>query len=253
MAGIDIYKFNYPKELTDADWQKAKGKIGKLHKTGLGAELKKAEAMFKSVDKSVLDPSSNPHKTLASLATAVKAAKAHYVSVVVPISKQMDKIVAAASDASTKLNKAVGGGSAAKAADAVKKAAETFRVTCKSLDLDTPIAKVKADIDKKNQLAAKLMGQALTKWAVGAKAFLADPSWANWDTHIKQQGRSVSNSVAQLEQYNAQFWKDFQKFQGFDSVTMGFKKDDPKLAEKMSKVVKLASAQVKVIAAFKPT
>lgn len=252
MAGIDIMKFDYPKDLTNASWQKAKGKIGKLHKTGLGAELTKAETMFKSVDKIVLDPSSNPHKTYDSLAVAVKAAKTHYAGKVMPVSKQMDKVVAAADAASTKLKKAVGGGSAAKAADAVKKLAEQFRVTCKSLDLDTPIAKVKADIDKKNMLAAKLMKQSLSKWATGAKAFLSDPSWESWESNIKQQGRSVSNSVAQLQEYRAQFWKDFEKFKGFDSNTLGFNKEDPKLAEKMSKVVKLATMQVKAIAAFKP-
>jgi len=252
MAGIDIYKFTYPKELTDSDWQKAKGKIGKLHKTGLGAELTKAETMFKSVDLSILDPSSNPHKTMDTLNVAVKAAKAHYVSVVGPISKQMDKVAVAAKAASVKLNKAIGGGSAAKAADAVLKAAETFRVTCKSLDLDTPIAKVKADIDKKNMLAAKLMKQSLVKWATGAKAFLSAPGWDSWDDNIKQQGRSVSNSVAQLQEYRAQFWKDFEKFKGFDSTTLGFNKEDPKLDEKMSKLVKLATIQVKAIATFKP-
>ncbi|MEX0971480.1 MAG: hypothetical protein WD046_13650 [Paracoccaceae bacterium] len=252
MAGIDIYKFDYPKELTDADWQKAKGKIGKLHKTGLGAELTRGEALFKSVDKTVLDPSSNPHKTYESLADAVKAAKAHYADKVLAVSKHMDKIIAAADAASAKLKKAVGGGSAAKAADAVKKMAEQFRVTCKSLDLETPIAKVKADIDKKNMLAAKLMKQSISKWATGAKAFLSDPTWQSWDSNVKQQGRSVSNSVAQLQEYRAQFWKDFEKFKGFDATTLGLSKDDPKLGDKMSKLVKLATVQVKAIAAFKP-
>lgn len=252
MAGIDIYKFTYPKELTNANWQKAKGKIGKLHKTGLGAELTKAEAMFKSVDLSVLDPSSKPHKTVDSLNVAVKAAKAHYASVVIPISKQMDKVATAAKDAATKLKKAVGGGSAAKAAEAVEKSAVKLRIACKSLDLETPIDKVKADIDKKNMLAAKLLKQSITKWAAGAKVFLADPGWESWDANIKQQGRSVSNSVAQLAGYREQFWKDFEKFKGFDPDTLGFKRDDPKLAEKMSKTVKLATTQVKAIAAYKP-
>ena len=44
MAGIPPYDFlkYFPATLTDSDWQKRKGKIGKMKKTGLGAELKKS-------------------------------------------------------------------------------------------------------------------------------------------------------------------------------------------------------------------
>ena len=251
MAGIDIYSLNYPKALTNADWQKAKGKIGKLTKTGLGDALDKAEAAFKKIDKTILDPSSNPMKTMEELKDAVERAKKHYAAAVVPFSKELDNVVKAAKEAEAKLKKALGGKDAAKAAAAVQKEAEVLRVGCKSLDLEKAVAKVKADIEKKNDLAAKLLNDSLKKFAAGAGAFLRGPSKDSWESNIKQQGRSVSNSVAQLQNYRAKFWKDFEKFKGFDQATLGLNGDDDEVNEKRTKIVKLAVMQVKAIAAFK--
>ncbi|MCV2867515.1 hypothetical protein OEW28_02610 [Defluviimonas sp. WL0002] len=251
MAGIDIYSLNYPKALTNADWQKAKGKIGKLTKTGLGDALTKAEAAFKKIDKSVLDPSSNPLKTMDELQDAVDRAKKHYAATVVPFAKELDNVIKAAKDAESKLGKAIGGKDAAKAAAAVQKEAEWLRVGCKSLDLEKPVEKVKADIQKKNDLAAKFLNDSLKKFATGAATFLRSPSKESWESNIKQQGRSVSNSVAQLQNYRAKFWKDFEKFKGFDQGTLGLEGDDDAVNEKRSKIVKLAVMQVKSIAAFK--
>lgn len=251
MAGIDIYSLRYPKALTNADWQKEKGKVGKLTKTGLGDALDKAEAAFKKIDHSTLDPSSNPSKSMEELADKVDKAKKHYAAAVVPFSKELENVIKAAKDAEAKLKKAIGGGSAAKAAAAVGKEADVLKVGCKSLDLETPIAKVKADIQKKNDLAAKLLNDSLKKFATGAATFLRDPNKASWESNIKQQGRSVSNSVAQLANYRAKFWKDFEKFKGFDQNTLGIDGEDPATNDKRAKIVKLALVQVKAIASFK--
>lgn len=251
MAGISISSFLYPKALTNDAWQKAKGKIGKLTKTGLGEALDAAEAAFKKIDIQTLDPASNPLKTQEALDAAVAASKKEYAQKMPALVKALNDVVSAADDAAAKLKKTLGGGDAAKAALAVKKEAENFRVASKSLDLEASIQKVQADIARKNELAAKLLNDSLKKFVQGAAAFLKDPTWASWGDNVKQQGRSVSNSVAQLQDYRARFWRDFEKFKGFDLNTLGLSSDDPQVSDKMVKIVKLAIAQVKEIAAFK--
>ncbi len=104
MAGVkpEDLTGHFPALLKDSDWQKKKGKIGRMVKTGLGAELKKVESLR----------------------------------------KQLFVAKSKAEDAAKKLKKKPLGGDAAKAAAAVAKAAGQFAVTCKSLDLETPVAKV---------------------------------------------------------------------------------------------------------------
>ncbi|MBL4805749.1 MAG: hypothetical protein JKY31_00485 [Rhodobacteraceae bacterium] len=239
-----------PVEIKNTHWQKAKGKVGKLIKTGLGAELKKLESMLKKVDLATLDPASNPSKTLEELARKVIAAKKEYASKVEPIRKQLFVIVSKADEAEKKIKKTPMGASAAKAAATVAKSASNYAVTCKSLDMNGSIEKVKADIKKKNEIAAKLLKSALAKFVAGAKAFLSDPTEASWGKNIKQQGRSVSNSLAQLQNYRAKFWKDFEKFKGFDTSTLKIAKD-PQFEKKSVFIVKKAIGQIKAIASFK--
>ena len=253
MAGIAIVKIlDYPKELTDKDWQKQKGTIGKMKKTGLGSELQKAEALHKKIDATKLDPGSASPGTKEELAQATKDALAYYKSAVGPLQDQLKKVVAAGKAAEATLKKMTGGGSAAKAAAAVAKAADVFGVTCKGLDLPGAVKDAQERIDKKNKLAAGFLNDSLKKFAVGAKAFLPDPTQASWESNIKQQGRSVSNSVKQLDAYNKKFWANFSKFQGFDLGTLKLSGDEDDVKAKRAKVVQLAMAQVKEIAAFKP-
>lgn len=256
MAGIrpsDI-RIKRPAELDDAHWQKKKGKIGKLVKTGIGAELKKLNLLIKKIDLMVLDPSSNPSKTMAELRDKVVAAKKEYAKSIPPLQKQCKAVQAIALKAEATLKKKPFGKDAAKAAAAVAKAADWYSVTCKSLDLDKAIADVKAAIDKKNAIAAKLLEGSIKKFLTGAKKYLAldNPTKDDWDAIMKQNGRSVSNSVAQLTEYRDRFWKDFVKFKGFDLNTMGIK-DDEKFAAITKKLVKMSAAQVVAIAKFKPS
>lgn len=251
MAGIAPKNFIYPPTLTDADWQKKKGKLGKMTSTGLGAALKKAESLWKKIDLVRLDPASNPSKTREQLAEKAKAAKQEYLSNVQPLMKEMDEVIKAAKDAQTKLNKALTGKSAAKAAADVQKAAETFRVTCKSIDLQPAIDKVLEDIKRKEVAAAKTLVPMLKQFLSSTKTFLAKPSAAEWEDSVKQQGRSVSNSIAQIPAYRNEFWSDWVKFKGFDLSTLKLG-DDPTSVAKMVKIVKLAQAQVVEMGKFKP-
>ena len=253
MAGIrpSNFKIERPAELDDPHWQKKKGKVGKMVKTGVGAELKKLNALINKVDVVALDPASNPSKTMDELKAKVDVAKKEYMKSIPPIQKQCKAVKDAAQKAEAKLKKTPMGKDAAKAAAAVAKAADWYAVTCKSLDLEGSVAKVKADIEKKMALASKLLNDSLKRFMVGAKKFLADPTEKSWEDNVKQNGRSVSNSVAQLPAYRAKFWSDFSKFQGFDTGTIGIARD-PDFDKKGSALVKAAAKQVVAISKFKP-
>jgi hypothetical protein len=252
MAGISISSLRYPVELTNTDWQKKKGTLAKMTKSGLGDSLTKTEAMFKNIDLQILDPAAVPAKTEEQLQARVTAAKAHYAKTVAPLMKEMQAVRGAAKEAAETLKKAIGGSTGAKAAEAVEKSASIFSVTLKSLDMEAAVKQVRADIAKKNELASKLLGQGINKFVVGAKEFLSAPSLPSWEKNIKQQGRSVSNSVAQLKAYNERFWTEFEKFKGFDTATLKLNETDPKVNEKMVALVKAAAIQVGKIAAYKP-
>jgi hypothetical protein len=253
MAGVDASALSvYPKEITDATWQKKKGLIGKATKTGLGDELKKCEALHKKVDSAKLDVGSNAPKTQADIDKAVKEAKAHYAAAVEPLRKQLLAAKSKAEDAEKKLKKAVGGAAAAKEAAAIAKGLGNFALTCKSVDLQASIKKAEERVAKLNAVAEKMLNDSIKKFLVGAKAFLAgDGSADSWEKLMKQNGRSVSNSVRQLDAYNKKFWSDFSKFQGFDLNTMKLAGDDAASNDKRKKVAKAATAQVVAIAKFK--
>jgi len=252
MAGIRPSELRRvcPAELSNNHWQKAKGKVGKMIKTGVGAELKKFEAMLKKIDPTALDPASSPSKTLEELARKVQACKKEYANKVEPLRKQLFVIRSKAQDAENKFKSTKLGANAAKSSGLLAKAAENYAVSCKSLDLQASIDKVKADISKKNALAAKMLSGSLKKYVIGAKAFLADPTESSWGKNIKQQGRSVSNSVAQLQAYRDKFWKDFEKFKGFDTGALKISKD-PLFSKKATFIVKKSLIQIKAIASFK--
>ena len=248
MAGVSVTAIvEYPKTLTDADWQKKKGLVGKLKKTGLGDELVKAQALHKKIDTVQLLPQ-NPN-TEEELLAGVKAGKEYYAKMVEPLRKQLFEVDKVAAKAADTLKKMTGGGDASKAALAVAKAATDFALTCKSLDMEAPLKEMRDRIVKKNMLAAKFLVESIKKFLVGAKVFLADGSKSSWDENIKQQGRSISNSVKQLDNYNKEFWAEFEKFKGFDQQTLKISGDDDKDAR--IKLVKKALLQVAEIAKFK--
>lgn len=248
MAGVSVTAIvNYPKTLTDADWQKKKGLIGKLKKTGLGDELVKAQALHKKIDATNLLPQ-NPN-TEEEIQAGIKAGKDYYAKMVEPLRKQLFEVDKVATKAADTLKKMTGGGDASKAALAVAKAATDFALTCKSLDMDGPLKEMRERIVKKNLLAAQFLVDAIKKFLVGSKVFLADGSKESWDENIKQQGRSVSNSVKQLDNYNKEFWAEFQKFQGFDQQTLKISGEADK--DDRIKLVKKALLQVTEIAKFK--
>lgn len=257
MAGIPIDRFQYPPVLTSASWKKKKGTLLKVKKTGLGAALTKAENLFKKVDVNQLNPGMTPSKTLDQLEDKVGKAKAHYAKTVPPVMKEMAAVKKAAQEAQKTLGTSRVAKSAVKAAAEIEKAAGVFAITCKSLDLDAEVARVKDDIERKVAESKKKLAYAFKIFASGSKAFLKDPSFESWESNVKQQGRSVSNCVAQIPQLREKYWSRFQKFKGFDMGTLkldGRNEDEQAAQAKLAKlvqVVKLAQVEVKKIAGEK--
>lgn len=253
MAGVDATMLmTYPKEITDKHWQKKKGVIGKATKTGLGAELIKCEKLHKKVNVIKLDVGSSSPKTQDDIDRGTKEAKAHYGSAVAPLRKQLLAAKAKADEAEKKLKKAVGGKSAAKEAASISKGLADFALTCKSIDLQASIKAAQERVAKLNAIAAKQLVPSFKKFLKGAQDFLkGDGSADSWNSLMKQNGRSVSNSIKQLDAYNKKFWKDFVKFQGFDLNTMKLAGDDEASNKKRKKVAKLAASQVIEMAKFK--
>ena len=253
MPGIAIAPIPYPDALTNKAWQKSKGALGKLKKTGLGDLLKTAEALHKKLDFNALNPRFANPNTQAQLDKAVADCKDLFKNSFKPFCDHLDKVAIHA----TKVEK---DNSALLKAEKTKngiyeviKAAKSLKVTINSLDLDTPRKELQDRIDVKQKLAKKHFDESLKKFVTGYKAFKADPSPASWEKNIKQQGRSVSNSVATLEDYRAKFWSDFQKFQGFDEATLKLDKSDPEQFKKLGlELATRAVEQVAKIAAFKP-
>lgn len=252
MAGIEAAQLiNYPKELTDADWQKKKELLAKTIKTGLGAELKKGEALHKKIDTSKLEADSNAPKTKEDLEDGIKSAKAHFKAAVEPLIAQLKIIKSTAEATDAAMTKAKHKKSAAAAAE-IAKAADRFAVACKSVDLEATIKRGQERLDKLNTLAAQQLVASIKKFLVSTKVFLAsDGNAESWNDNVKQNGRSVSNSVRQLENYNAAFWTEFQKFQGFDLGTMKLSDDDEKTKAERLKICRAAIKQVVEIAKFK--
>jgi len=255
MAGVTaLALLQYPKEITDANWQKKKGVIGKATKTGLGAELKKCVVLHKKISTDLLDVMSNAPKSQDDIDKATKAAKAHYASAVAPFRKQLLVAKAKAEEAEKKLKKKPGGGKAAKEAAIIAKGLGNFAVTCKSIDLQASIKAAQDRVARLSAIAAKQLLPSLKKFITGAKSFLSgDGSAESWNSLIKQNGRSVSNSIRQMDAYKAKFWSDFVKFQGFDLNTIGLSDDDDKSKAKRKKLAKVAASQVIAISKFKPS
>lgn len=253
MAGINVsYLINYPVELTDKDWQKKKGLMAKTVKTGLKAELDKGEKLHKLIDTAKLLPTMNSPKTMEDLATGIKEAKSNYAKMVEPLISQLKTIVATAKKAEIALTKAKYT-DAAKAAATIAKTADLFAVTCKSITFEDEVKEAEKRIKMRVDLAVKELKPSIDKFRKGAGDYVDSPGTkTDWDTLVKQHGRSVSNCVSTIEIYRKEFWKDFEKFKGFDSDTLKIGSEDPKHVTLRLKVLQLALAKVKEIADFKP-
>jgi len=209
----------YPKELTDAAWQKQKGLIAKAAgETGVGAALKKAETLYKAIKWERFDPFMGPKLgTFDELEEAFDAARKEYAAKVEPLRKALfdarDKAEAAAK--TFKSNKLIPA-DARKATDTIIKSAERFAVELKSMD-DKPFEDYRAQIQKVIELANKNLLTSVNKLDAGLRKVAVNPTVAEWEDSVKQNCRSVCNCVRALPDLNKRFWKDWQSQDGFQT------------------------------------
>ncbi len=80
LAGIKTGYLPYPSILTNKDWQKKKGLIGKMKKTGIGSALDKAEAVHKKIDWAYLAVNRENPANMEEPKKAIQEVKNYYAS-----------------------------------------------------------------------------------------------------------------------------------------------------------------------------
>ena len=243
MAGLDVTKIScFPKSLTEADWQKKAGPLAKTDKTGLGPELKKAEALHKKLSPAKLQLPAKPD-TQDELQDALKAVDAYCKATIDPLVKQLGVVEATAKKTQAGLAKANGAAAVAKSAADIAKQAKDFAGELDSLDFVRAQMAARAALNKNNAAENKAMDVAVRKFIAGAKKFLEDDSADSWGLHIDAQGRNLSNAVHDNEEYTKKFWPKFQKFKAFDLNSLRLMDNDAKSREKRVMIVKAALLQ----------
>jgi hypothetical protein len=215
MAIPDNYNIlaGYPKILTNSDWQKKKSfmdKAKKATKTGLGAELLKAEAAFKKIKWETLDAKmQGKFKDGAAIRAAKVKAQQHYTSVVKPTIKALE--LAASKARVTYNNPALSSTAktAAKAisAEALKQSAAMLSV--KFDDFDEVEQRWQAGV---NLWRGRLKGN-VAKLESELKELATKPSVANWTDDVTQAFRSVANSLGNNPEF-ADIWPTWQPWDG---------------------------------------
>jgi hypothetical protein len=241
---MDYTPLTYPPEITKATWDRKKGLVAKaLGETGIGEACANAEALFDKIDWAAFDiikltPTSSSDEALAKVKALKPGVLAEHNKTVKPTIAALKEINKKAEEAAAKLRKNILTKGTAKTAEDIATTADHFSV---ALQLHSQFFdkvakeadKSLEDIEKSRARIAENMSQ--------TKDFLADllhglqkfssidpPTMKDWDDHVKQQGRSVSNNLKGNPELAKKYLKTWvTKFQGFDWVTIGFDKLDP--------------------------
>lgn len=248
MAGLDVSEIGaYPKLLNEADWLKKEGPTGKAAKTGLGDEMKKAEALFKKVVIAKLQLPKAPD-TEDQLDAALKAVNAYYKTVGEPLIKQLRAVEATAKKAQATLTKV--NPVAAKSAGEAAKAAANYATDWKNLDFTKAVMIARASLLKDNKAENKAIDESIKKFIAGAKKFLEDGSADAWGLHIQTQGENLTKALRANERYVRKFWKQFAKFKGFNLSSLRLMDNDAQSRERRTTLVKTALVQAVSMSKF---
>ncbi len=205
--------YGYPKTCTDAAWQKKKSfldKAKKATKTGLGAELLKAEAAYKKIKWETLDAKMQGKWADGdAIREGKRLAQKHYTAAVKPATTAF---LRASKVAHTTSKNAALSKTAQAAAVAISK--ELLRHvgvwnTIKYDDFDEVLQRWQQGVDlwrgrlKGNLLSLERMLDALDD----------DPKLANWDNDLTQAFRSVGNSLGNNPEFK-DIWPTWQPWDG---------------------------------------
>lgn len=204
--------------LTDANWQKEKGAIAKLAgETGIGSALKELDKRHKAVDwtKITAEGYGKLH-SVEEVDEAVKKAKSYYAKYVQPLRDQalaISKLASATAD-KFKKNRMIPA-SSAKHVQSLGDSASQYATELKSLDAEfATFGEYKKKLEKQIADQRKMIGPSMAKLAKGIKDALANPTREQWIESMQQNCRSVCNGLKVVPEWNAAFWKTWEKNDG---------------------------------------
>lgn len=207
-----------PKTLTNADWQKNKGKIAKIAgSTGVGPALKKVETSFGKVDFQKFDVKmvcqSKKLRNEAGIEAARKAATAEYKSKVVALRKDIDAVrnVTRKTESEWKKNKMIPSKST-KHVGLVFKTADRLWIELKSLDnyFEYTAGLLRKEIESNKKAAVKMLSAWIKSIALGLKKVQANPTIEEYNASLHQKVRGLGTAVSNLQ--------DDQKFVSWNKV-----------------------------------
>lgn len=214
------FDINYPRELTNKAWQKAKSlkdKLQKATKTGLGELLDNAQAKWESVNWNSLEVSwamrkvdqSAKFRSIKEIQIAKAVGEAELKG---PVKLARQALLAASKKADSlakegKLSK----DATAKARELAKKLLEQ-EALLRDLTLDDFDEKAVRFQQLYDMQIKKLKGD-VQNLEEGLKKVVKSPTKKTWEDEAKQQCRSVGNTLGNYDEFKAH-WKVWQKFDG---------------------------------------
>jgi hypothetical protein len=231
-----------PAILTEANWNKNKGTFAKMAgETGVGAALKKLTDLYNAIDWAQLEAGGygKLHNNEEVDAALVKA-KAYYASKVEPVRTQLRAVEKLGNDTAAKFkaNKLIPGAST-KHVQNLATEADHFAVELKSLDTEfKTFEAAKQKLAEQIKLQINMMKPSLAKLAEGIKKTLANPTKEEWGNSMAQQCRSVCNGLKVVPEWNAQFWKTWEKNDGmrFQSQLTGAPEDAALIKSEVARI-----------------
>lgn len=203
----------YPKVLTNADWQKKKSfldKAKKATKTGLGAELVRAEAAYKKIKWDLLDAKmQGKWRDGDAIREGKRRAQQHYTAFVKPAEAIFMQASRKARDTATNpaLSKTAQKAAAAISAELLRHVSYWKRI--KFDDFDEALNRWQQGIDL---WRGRLKGNVQTLERL-LNALDRDPKLANWDNELTQAFRSVGNSLGNNPEFK-DIWPTWRPWDG---------------------------------------
>jgi hypothetical protein len=246
----------WPAILTNASWQKEKGKVSKLAgKTGVGEAMNAAQADFLKINWNTIaaEDIAPKDRDMPIILERKKAAIA-YINGPVDAARQKIKVIrdkAHATAENWKKNPLIPK-SAREAAEKIEKAADLLFLSLKSNS--QVIGEFLASFDKmydvkKGQMekginemdgTIPLLETALKECAKNATI----DTWSKGDKCPHQRCRSMCNFIRNVPQWKAKYWSTWQKFgdEYHKDVPIGDPKEKEKILAKISTVGKALAA-----------
>jgi len=249
---------NWPKVLTNKDWQSKKGLVAKLAGkfdggTGLGDLLKEAEGLYEKLDLGNKWEAENillaKDRDLDLINEAEKDTYQKYSVAIAPLRKKLQEVKTQAKDvaAEWKKHKLIPK-SAVKAAEAVETAADEWFLRFKdnSADVKMQLAdgfeRLREKAKQKEAETLKVVKKQIELCEKGLKAALTNPTKKGWEADGAHQGcRSVCNGIRAVPEWKKKYYSTWNAFGDF--YHKDIEENDPEMGAKIKKkVVTVAKA-----------